>query len=520
LSLKEEFIFWRLANFFISEQDYRIIQLFEEQNELWLEKLENKKAPIIRILHSRMDWSNNMQRDIEFTASNGEKIRNQLRRTELRIMNIYISPFPPVDDYQFRLDQPFVFPNGNKTSVSSILMAAGIYETGFTQLSEHIGRNISFPIEEDYAPEDITKIKGDTLGHAKKQAKEEQAVFSKQKPIFTYTFLAAQVIMFLWLTLHGGSTNTTTLIKYGAKVNPLIYEGQWWRFITPVFLHIGFLHLAMNSLALYYLGISVEKIFGNIRFLFIYLFAGITGFIASFLFSTNLSAGASGAIFGCFGALLYFGAVMPRLFSRTMGRNVIFVLILNLAFGFSSTGIDNAGHIGGLIGGFLAAGIVHLPKKKKLWLQLLFFLVSIAVVLGSLSYGFSNTKRAQDEGSSLIVAQDYISNHQYDQAYKILKESLDKTKNPTAQLYFQMSYVEMKKDMLSDAKPHLLKAIKLDPNFDEASYNLALLYMQENDLLSAKKYAEKAAKLKPNQKQYTDLVNEINVHIQSSGGGV
>jgi rhomboid protease GluP len=438
----------------------------------------------------------------------------------LTILNIYISPYPPVDDYQFRLDHPFVFPISSKTIVNSSLMSAGTYETGFKQLSEHIGRNISFPIEEDYEPEEIEKIKGETLGYAKMKAKEEQVVFSKRKPIFTYTFLAAQVIMFLWLELHGGSTNTATLIKYGAKVNPLIYEGEWWRFITPVFLHIGFLHLAMNSLALYYLGIAVEKIYGNVRFLLIYLFAGITGFIASFLFSTNLSAGASGAIFGCFGALLYFGAVMPRLFSRTMGRNVIFVLILNLAFGFSSTGIDNAGHIGGLIGGFLAAGIVRLPKKKKLWMQLLFFLLSAAVVLGSLSYGFSNTKRAQDEGSSLIIAQNYISKHQYDKAYEILKEARDKTKNPSAQLYFQLSYVEMKKNLLNDAKPHLLKAIELNPNFDEACYNIALLYMQENDLQSAKKYAEKAAKLKPDQKQYTDLVKEINVHIQSSGGGV
>ncbi len=62
-------------------------------------------------------------------------------------------------------------------------------------------------------------------------------------------------------------------------------EGEWWRFITPVFLHIGFLHLAMNTLALYYLGMTVERIFGNVRFLFIYLFAGVTGFIASFIFS-------------------------------------------------------------------------------------------------------------------------------------------------------------------------------------------------------------------------------------------
>jgi rhomboid protease GluP len=520
LSLKEEFIFWKLANFFIAEQDYRIIQLFEEQTELWLEKLENKKAPIIRLLLHRLDWSNRMQRDIEFTAANGEKIRKQLGRGELSVINIYVSPYPPVDDYQFRLDDPFVFPEGNKSTVSTFLMAMGTYETCFKRLSERLGRNISFPIEAIYSEADIETLKGASLNYALNKAKAEQVVFTNRPPIFTYTFIFIQVAVFFWLELHGGSTNTSTLIKYGAKVNPLIYEGEWWRFITPVFLHIGFLHLAMNTLALYYLGIAVEKIYGNLRFLFTYLFAGVTGFIASFLYSTNLSAGASGAIFGCFGALLYFGAINPKLFSRTMGRNVMIVLILNLVFGFSSTGIDNAGHIGGLIGGFLAAGIVHFPKKKKPLLQLLFLLISTAVVWGSLTYGFSESVRAKDQGSSLILAQDYITNHQYDKAYTILKEALQKAPNPSAQLYFQLSYIEMKKDQNSVAKTHLLKAIELQPNFDEAYYNLALIYLQENDLQSARKSAEKAAKLKPNQQQYSNLVNEIKVHIQSSGGGV
>ncbi|MCQ6278098.1 rhomboid family intramembrane serine protease [Bacillus sp. EB600] len=520
MSFKEEFIFWTLANFFIAEQDYRIIQLFEDQTELWLEKLENKKAPIIRILLHRIDWSNRMQRDIEFTAANGEKIRKQLGRSELKVMNIYVSPYPPVDDDPFHLNDLFVFPEGNKTTVSTFLMAEGTYETSFKRLTEQFDRNITFQIEEDYSQLDIESLKENSLNYAKNRAKDEQAVFTNRPPVFTYMFIFIQVAMFFWLQLHGGSTNTSTLIKYGAKVNPLIYEGEWWRFITPVFLHIGFLHLAMNTLALYYLGIAVEKIYGNIRFLFTYLFAGVTGFIASFLFSTNLSAGASGAIFGCFGALLYFGATNPKLFARTMGRNVLIVLIINLIFGFSSTGIDNAGHIGGLIGGFLASGIVHFPKKKKPLLQTLFLLISTAVVWGSLSYGFCESVRAKDEGSSLILAQDYITNHQYDKAYSILEGTLKKSKNPSPQLYFQLSYIEMKKDLLSEAKPHLLKAIELKPNFDEAFYNLALIYLQENDLQAARKYAEEAAKLKPDQKQYTNLVNEITVHIQSAGGGV
>ena len=163
MSLKEEFIFWRLANFFIAEQDYRIIQLFEEQTELWLEKLENKKAPIIRILLHRIDWSNRMQRDIEFTAANGEKIRKQLGRSELKVMNIYVSPYPPVDDDQFHLNDPYVFPESYKTTVSTFLFAEGTYETSFKRLTEQFDRNISFAIAHELLPRSVP-CRFDVLG--------------------------------------------------------------------------------------------------------------------------------------------------------------------------------------------------------------------------------------------------------------------------------------------------------------------------------------------------------------------
>ena len=128
LNYKEDYVFWRLANYFIAEQGYRIIQLFENQKELWLEKLENNKNPILRLLRQDLDWSNSMQRDIEFTASNGEKIRKKIGRGELSVVNIYISQFPPVDEYEYRLKSPYIFPNGNKTSVSSVLLTRDQYD--------------------------------------------------------------------------------------------------------------------------------------------------------------------------------------------------------------------------------------------------------------------------------------------------------------------------------------------------------------------------------------------------------
>lgn len=510
---REEFIFWRLAYFFISDHGYRIIQLFENQKELWLEKLENKKAPIVRVLLHNIDWSNSMQRDIELTASNGEKIRRQIRRGKLNVVNIYISEFPPVDEYEYRLEKPFLFPEGNKTTVSSYLIANGLYENGFQRLSNRLEMEVFIPVENEPTEQGVESIKKEALEHARTKVSVERAIFANGKPFFTYIFMIIQTSVFLWMEMHGGSTNTTTLINYGAKFNPLIFQGEWWRFITPIFIHIGLLHLASNTLSLFFLGVAVEKIYGNVRFPFIYLFAGVTGFIASFIFSSSISAGASGAIFGCLGALVYFGVIYPTLFFRTIGVNLIVILFINLVFDFSASGIDNAGHLGGIAGGFLAAGIVHFPKKKKPLLQLLFLVSSIAIVWGSLAYGYSSTVRAQDESSNLMLAQEYINQSNYDQAYNVLNKFVKVANKPSEKVYFLLSFAEIKKGLFPEAKTHLQKAIQLDPNFDQAYFNIALIYLDENNFKQAKVNAVKAAKLKPDEKKYSDLVNEINQHL-------
>jgi rhomboid protease GluP len=375
-----------------------------------------------------------------------------------------------------------------------------------------------FPIKEEHSQQEVDALKQGTLDDAMQWVRLEKEKTSPIHPFVTYVFMSIQLAIFFWMETHGGSTNTGTLIKYGAKFNPLIYDGEWWRLITPVFLHIGFLHLAMNTLALYYLGISVERMYGHARFFFIYLFAGIIGFIASFLFSSSLSAGASGAIFGCLGALLYFSTIRPKAFFKSMGINVIFVLVINLAIGFTATGIDNAGHLGGLIGGFLAAGIVSLPKMKKPFLQVLFFAMTIILVWSSLAYGFSTTAKAKDESTNLLLAENYIKNRQYDKAYRTLKNVKEKAEHPSAQVYFLLSFSEIKQGMLSEAKADLQQAIKLEPKFHEAYYNLALIYIEENDYTQGKINAEKALRLKPEEKRYSELVNEINVHVKSSDG--
>jgi rhomboid protease GluP len=217
------------------------------------------------------------------------------------------------------------------------------------------------------------------------------------KPAITYTLIGINVVV--WLIFCGlsyfnniGYGELTAF--FGSKISELIVQGQYWRFITPIFLHAGMFHLLINSYSLYVLGQNVEKIYGHYKFLIVYLIAGILGNITSFsLFLTPRvsGVGASGAIFGLLGALLYFGLENPKIFKKYFGYNVFATIILNVAIGFSLAGIiDNFAHLGGLTGGFLAAGIVRLnaPPEKRPGRNL-FLLATLALTLAGLYFGFS-----------------------------------------------------------------------------------------------------------------------------------
>src|SRR5699024_5481851 len=128
------------------------------------------------------------------------------------------------------------------------------------------------------------------------QRNKVKNILSFGRPFLTYILVLVNLFMFLYVEINGGST-LENLVKFGAKYNPAIIDGQWWRIISSMFLHVGFIHFLMNMIALYYLGIAVERIYGSWRFFIIYLSAGIGGGLASFAFTINVAAGASGAIF-------------------------------------------------------------------------------------------------------------------------------------------------------------------------------------------------------------------------------
>jgi rhomboid protease GluP len=199
---------------------------------------------------------------------------------------------------------------------------------------------------------------------------------------FTFIFLVANVFLYLLMWLSGGATGQI-LIAYGAKLNHLIdYESQWWRFVTPIFLHVhlpglGPLHLLSNMYGLFMLGPYVEKLYGSARFVVFWILTGIAGVVASYLTVRpewargalgqylfkpydSPSAGASGALFGLMGVLFVFGIKyrneLPEGLKRAFGTGLLPTLVINLFIGYVARGfIDNAAHLGGLASGMALA---------------------------------------------------------------------------------------------------------------------------------------------------------------------
>lgn len=182
--------------------------------------------------------------------------------------------------------------------------------------------------------------------------------------------VACNILVFIVLEIKGSTLDTRFLLEHGAMYpTNIINQAEYYRFLTAMFMHYGADHLVNNMLVLYYLGDNLERAVGKIKYLIIYFLSGIAGSVLSvyMMYETGdyaVAVGASGAIFGVFGAL--FCLVIKcrgRMEDLTVKRLGIFI-VLTLYSGYVSKGVDNYAHIGGLITGFVLALFIGKVKRK------------------------------------------------------------------------------------------------------------------------------------------------------------
>jgi len=190
----------------------------------------------------------------------------------------------------------------------------------------------------------------------------------------TWVILAANVVVFgvmLADHVHPLEPQIADLLRWGANYAPFTTHGEPWRLASAMFIHIGLLHIAMNMLVLADIGRFMERLLGSGGFLATYLTAGLAGSIASTMANPNVvSAGASGAVFGLYGALFGFLArdreSIPKPVLRQLVRSGAIFVGYNVIYGFSQPNIDQAAHFGGLAGGFLCGLLLSQPIRPEL----------------------------------------------------------------------------------------------------------------------------------------------------------
>jgi len=187
--------------------------------------------------------------------------------------------------------------------------------------------------------------------------------------MLTFILIGINIMIFLITALLSGSIfdiNEKVLTYFGAKVNILIEQGQVWRLLTCAFLHGGLIHIVCNMYSLYIIGPQIQQIFGVNKYFIIYIISCITSSSLSYFMSPySISVGASGGIFGLMGALLAFAIIERNKIQKKYLSSLIQIIIINLFIGLSIKNIDNYGHIGGLIGGFLLGYISYRISQKK-----------------------------------------------------------------------------------------------------------------------------------------------------------
>lgn len=220
-----------------------------------------------------------------------------------------------------------------------------------------------------------------------------QLFYSQRKIKATWALGAVIVIMFFLEELFGGSTNVATLVRMGADVPDRVRAGEYWRLMSCVFLHAGYMHVILNTYVLFALGGFFNRILGDAVYLSVFFISGLTGSLASiFLGKAQVSVGASGAIWGLLGASLAISFIknplIPEVVRLSMRRVTLINLALNLGVSFLPM-VDIWAHVGGGVGGFLVSlGIITTPDSPNI-IRIRTRVYQIIAVIFSLAYALS-----------------------------------------------------------------------------------------------------------------------------------
>ena len=374
---KSDQVMMSLVHYFVTKENYAPINVQGVKDEIWLENL-NGPYRIIRISCNSIINEEQFEFDIF-------KMKHIMRQIKKKTMSFKINALNICLDLSKKVDE------GNIKNIETIRVEdiKDIFNSEIVKSFPSIKNEL---LETDDGLELIISVTNDINEKTEKENEKFNDVFSPKRIIFTNIISLICILMYVIVGIYGNNFfnfDANVLAKFGANNILLVKNGEIYRLLTCAFLHVGLIHLVVNMYSLRVIGPSVEGLIGKGKFVFIYLISAISASLMSLVFvdSNIVSVGASGAIFGLMGALLYFGYHYRLYLNDAIKTQIIPVILFNLIIGFMMPGIDNGAHIGGLIGGYLATmaiGIKNKSEKKDMingWIVLILYLAFLSYIV-------------------------------------------------------------------------------------------------------------------------------------------
>lgn len=346
----------------------------------------------------------------------------------------------------------------------------------------------------------------------------------KKPAAATLLLITISVLIFLLMALSGGEWlrfSGAQVLHWGGNYGPLTMEGQWWRLLSTMFVHIGLFHLAINMWALYELGGLAEQIYGPWSMLLIYLLTGVAGSIASLARNpTIVSAGASGAIFGLAGVLIITLA-LRRLAVRSGELTIALASLLafagyNLSYGFVKGGIDNGAHLGGLVSGLLMGVALAAGREAQGVRRREGVVYAVAVLL--LVAGYAALKQTRGEAITIEAARQALQRNNPDAVIRRLSSLRSLNRNSEALTLLASAYGEKKQN--GDAEKYYRRSLQLNPRDAAAHRGFALLLVATGRLQEAAGELRQAVALEPGAPdawlQLGLLLQKLGQHAQAA----
>ena len=360
----------KLLHYFVTVRGYNPIILHGAENEIWLENMDSDYK-IVRIVSNYIHNDEQMKFDSFRTRQIVKKIKKQTLSFSMNTLSFFVNMGDNVNIDKF---------NDSKNVVVDL--------KDISDLSDNKIVIDAFPdiiSNNEFKEEGISlfvKLTQDINKKNEIQNNIASDIFKKKVPYVTLGIILINFVVFLLMYLFGkDSHDVQTLVKFGALYKPFVKNGEFFRLITCAFVHIGVVHLLVNSYSLFIIGSQMESFLGKLKYSFVYIISALCGSLMSIVFHETVSAGASGAIFGLLGSMLYFGYNYRVFLGNVLRSQIIPLIILNLVIGFIIPGVDVAAHVGGLLGGIIATQAVGLKHKTSTFEKVNGYIILIIYML-------------------------------------------------------------------------------------------------------------------------------------------